>query len=199
MHKTCKIVGRDGKGSGRAWREKVVAKALADYLNGRDREAWCFAYRLCRDVEEARELVQEACYRVLRSGGSYRAGTPVKSWLFTILRNAFRDSRRRKGWRDKLSLDCKVEGEDCFLYETLADEGETVAQRLEREETAALVRVALARLGRMDRQVLRLCDLRRLPYAVVARKLGIPGGTVRSRLVRAREKLRQAAVRLDLH
>lgn len=199
MHKTCKIVGRDGKGNGRAWREKVVAKALADYLNGTDREAWFFAYRLCRDVEEAGELVQEACYRVLRSCGSYRVDRPVKSLLFTILRNAFMDSRRRKGRRDGLSLDCEVEGEGCFLYETLAEPGETVMRRLEREETAALVRVALARLGRMDREVLRLCDLQRLPYAAVARKVGIPEGTVRSRLLRARAKLRQAAVRLDLH
>lgn len=198
MHKTCKIVGRDGKGNGRAWRGKKLAAALSDYLNGRDREAWCFAYGLCRDAEEAGELLQEACYRVLRARHSYRAGTPVKSWLFTILRNAYMDSRRRKRRWDCLSLDLGLECESGFLYETLAEPGVAMTRNLERAETSALLRRAVNRLGRKDRQVLRLCDLQRLPYAVVARSLRIPEGTVRTRLIRARAKLRKAAVRMNL-
>ncbi|MDX2152096.1 MAG: sigma-70 family RNA polymerase sigma factor [Bryobacteraceae bacterium] len=198
MHKTCKIVGRDGKGNGRAWREKALAEALADYLNGRNREAWSFAYGLCRDAEEAGELLQEACYRALKARRRYRGGTRVKSWLFTIMRNAYMDSRRRRRRWDCLSLDFEVESDGPFLYDTLAEPGGLVAQQMERAESAALMRSAVNRLGCNDRQVLRLCDLKRLPYVVVARKLRVPEGTVRTRLIRARAKLRKVAVRLDL-
>lgn len=198
MKKTCKIVGRDGKVNGRAGMASAVTKALKAYLDGSNKAAWNFAYGLCKDAIEAEELVQEACYRALKGSKNYKGSTPVKSWMFTIIHFAFVDSRRRKSRRDKLSLDWAVDGGKRFLHETLAEAGETVMRRLERAETVARTRRALARLGRKDREVLRLCDMRGLPYAAVARRLGVPEGTMKSRLVRARAKLRTMAVRLDL-
>lgn len=197
MKKTCKIVGRDGKGNGRAMRANRVSEALKDYLEGNDSPVWSFALGLCRDADEAGELVQEACYRALKASASYKAETPVKSWLFSILRNAFLDSRRRMERRKGVSLDHRDAEED-GLFAVLASGEESVLSRLVREEHASLARRVVSRLGRGERAVLTLCVERGLTNDAAAKRLGIPPGTVRSRLSRARIKLRKVALTLDL-
>jgi RNA polymerase sigma-70 factor (ECF subfamily) len=199
MKKTCKIVVRDGKGNGRAGKVDAMTEALKGYLDGRNPEARYFAFGLCRDADEADELVQEACYRALRARKRHDATRSVKSWLFTILRNAFMDSRRRKERRDGLSLDhCGREGDAASFHDTLAGADEDMLGRLERAEAAAQVRRAMARLRVTEREVLTLCDARGMAYAEAARALGLPLGTVRTRLHRARLKLRKTAVRVGL-
>lgn len=197
MKKTCKIVVRDGKWNGRAGKVDAMTEALKGYLDGRNQEARCFALGLCRDADEAEELVQEACYRALRARKRHDVTKSVKSWLFTILRNAFMDSRRRKERRDGLSLDyC---GRDAFsIHDTLAGADEDMLGRLERAEASAQVRRAMARLRATEREVLTLCDARGMTYAEAARALGLPLGTIRTRLHRARLKLRKTAVRVGL-
>lgn len=190
MKKTCKIVVRDGKGNGRALKLDAVTEALKGYLDGSNPKAWSFALGLCRDADEADELVQEACYRALKARKRHEATKSVQSWLLTILHNAFRDSRKRMERRAGLSLDS---GKNDGLRETLAGADEDMLRRLERAEKAAQVRRALARLRATDRKVLTLCDSRGMTYAEAAQTLGWPKGTVRSRLYRARLKLRKAA------
>lgn len=191
MKKHYEIVGRDGKRNGRAGRLELTA-ALEAYLDGSDTAAWSFALGLCRDADEAQELVQEACYRALKSASGYKAKKPVKSWLFTILRNAFVDSRRRMERRNGVSLDHPMAGLDPTLSGLAATE-EPILESLERAETCAWVRRLLSRLSKKDRAILRLCVGERMTYDAVAKSLGIPSGTLRSRLCRARVKLRRAA------
>ena len=190
MKKTCKIVVRDGKGKGRAMKSDAVTEALKGYLDGSNQKARCFALGLCRDADEADELVQEACYRALRARKQHDAVKSVHSWLLSILHNAFRDSRKRMERRVGLSLDCRA-GE--ALREALPGADEDLFMRLERAETAALVRRALSGLRATERKVLTLCAAGGMTYAEAARKLGWPNGTVRSRLYRARLKLIKTA------
>lgn len=199
MKKTCKIVVRDGKGNGRAVKSDAVTEALKCYLDGRNPEARSFALGLCRDAEEADELVQEACYRALKARKKHDATKAVRSWLFTILRHVFMDSRRRKERRHGLSLDycCGVD-DSAPLHETLPGADEDMLERLERAEAAAQVRRAVARLHRKEREVLTLCDARGMAYTEAAETLGVPLNTVRSRLHRARVKLRKTAGRVGL-
>ena len=198
MKKNCESVVRDGKGNGRAGNADAVTEALKDYLDGRNPKARSFALGLCRDADEADELVQEACYRALRARKRHDATKPVQSWLFTILRNAFMDSRKRKERRNGVSLDYCRRGDDSPFHETLAGADEDMLGHLERIETAAQVRRALTRLLAKDREVLTLCDARGMTYAEAARLLGLGEGTVRSRLHRARLKLRKSAGRVGL-
>ncbi|MBI5247528.1 MAG: RNA polymerase sigma factor [Elusimicrobia bacterium] len=199
MKKNCKIVVRDGKGNGRALKSDAVTDALKCYLDGRNPEARYFALGLCRDSDEADELVQEACYRALKARKRHDATKAVKSWLFTILRNVFMDSRRRKERRDGVSLDyCCGADDSAPLHETLPGIDEDMLGRLERAETSAQVRRAMARLRATEREVLTLCDARGMAYGEAARTLGVPENTLRSRLHRARLKLRKTAGRVGL-
>lgn len=195
MKKTCKIVVRDGKGNGRALKMDAVTEALKGYLDGSNPRARSFALGLCRDADEADELVQEACYRALRARKRHDAVKSVHSWLLTILHNAFIDSRKRMERRAGLSLDCRGNAE---LQDTLAGADEDMLRRLERAETTAQVRRAMARLRAADRKVLTLCDARGMTYREAAWTLGLPEGTVRSRIHRARLKLRKTASWLAL-
>ena len=200
MKKNCKIVVRGGKGNGLAGNVDAVTEVLKGYLDGRNPEARNFALGLCRDADEADELVQEACYRALKARTKHDATKSVKSWLFTILRNAFMDSRRRMERRKGLSLDYRGEagGDEYFLHETLATDEEALLDRLAREETSKRVRQVLARLPRKEREAIKLCLGRGLRYDAVARNLRLPLGTVRSRVFRGRAKLRRLAVVFDL-
>lgn len=198
MKKTCKTFVSDGKGNGRASKVDVVGEALKDYLEGKNQEAWNFALSLCRDAEEADELLQEACYRVLKARKRFDRTRPVRSWLFTVLRNAFIDSRRQKARRPGSSLELSPVGKGPFLHESLTAQEQTAQERLEREETAAQVCQALKRLEPVEQTVLALCDADGWLYTDAARVLGIPRGTVSSRIVRARRKLRAHAVQLGL-
>ena len=194
MKKNCEIVVRGGKGKGRALKSDAVTKALKGYLENRDSKARSFALGLCRDSDEADELVQEACYRALKARKRHDATKSVQGWLFAILRNAFMDSRKRMERRNGLSLDWSgPEDAEVPLREMLAGADEGMLERLERAETAAKVRRAIARLSVGDRRVLTLCDIRALPCAEAARRLGLAEGSLRSRLHRARLKLRKTA------
>ncbi len=199
MKKNCESVVRDGKENGRAVKVNDVVEALKCYLDGRNPKARSFALGLCRDADEADELVQEACYRALKARKKHDATKPVQSWLLTILRNAFMDSRRRMARRNGISLDyCGREDDAAPFHETLVGADEDMLVRLERAETAAQVRRTMARLLATDRKVLTLCDSRGMTYREAARTLGLPKGTVRSRLHRARLKLRKTAGRVGL-
>lgn len=98
-----------------------------------------------------------------------------------------------------MSLDyCCGADDSTPLHETLPGMDEDMLGRLERAETAAQVRRAMARLSATEREVLTLCDARGMAYMEAARTLGLPGNTLRSRLHRARLKLKKTASRVGL-
>lgn len=196
MKKTCETFGSDGKGNSRASNADLLNEVLKGCLEGKKSRVWHCAFRLCRDAEEAQELVQEACYRALKAGKRYEAPELAEAWLLVTIRNAFMDSRRRTEWRKGRSLDCISEGGEMPLHETLAKPGEEIIGELLRQEKASAVRAAMRRLRKNQRRVVALCDMEGMSYERAAKALGIPAGTLRSRLCRARRTLvRDAEIR----
>src|SRR5712692_2886239 len=130
------------------------------------------ALRLTRDPDSAQDLVQEAYLRALRYQHSYQAGTNMKAWLFAIMRNLFWD--RFKGSRkEDVSLD---------------DVGEFVLDELAASEVVA----AVEKLPPLHREVVLLVDVEGFSYKDAAQTLGVPIGTVMSRLHRARQQLQKS-------
>lgn len=139
-------------------------------------------YRLARvwlnDRCAAEDLAQETLLRAWAQRGRLRKEESLEAWLFTIMANAFRDHlRRRRDWVE-IGDDDLVSG---GTPETEAEQAGVVRQ----------VRSAVARLGEAQRQVLTLVDLEDCSYARTAEILGVPVGTVMSRLARARDALRR--------
>jgi RNA polymerase sigma-70 factor (ECF subfamily) len=146
------------------------------------------ALRLTRDPDQAQDLVQEAYLRALRYQHSYQPGTNMKAWLFAIMRNLFWD--RFKGTRkDNVSLD---DTGDFVLYEKLKDEGAKPESDVLDKMAATEVVAAVEKLPPLHREVVLLVDVEGFSYKDAADTLGVPIGTVMSRLHRARQQLQKS-------
>lgn len=135
-----------------------------------------FAISLARNAEEADDLVQAACERALRGRSSWQEGTNFDAWMFRIVRNLWIDQIRARATRGKIDpVDAVTElpGED----------GRDV---MESRLTLGAVQSVLSGLSAEFRDVLTLVCMDGLSYRETAERLGIPIGTVMSRLSRAR-------------
>jgi RNA polymerase sigma-70 factor, ECF subfamily len=140
-----------------------------------------FARFLLRAPDLADDLVQDTLTRAVAAAASFQPGTNIRAWLFTILKNATRNHARRQR-RNPVDV---VDTLDLTVAST------TIASPLERLEFAELV-AAIDRLPDDFRQVVLLCGVEGFPYEEAAQILGVPTGTIRSRLSRARSLLRCA-------
>src|SRR6202162_5490900 len=146
------------------------------------------ALRLTRDPDQAQDLVQEAYLRALRYQHSYQPGTNMKAWLFAIMRNLFWD--RFKGSRkEDVSLDDVGE---FVLYDKLRDEGAKPEADVLDKLAASEVVAAVEKLPPLHREVVLLLDVEGFSYKAAAQTLGVPIGTVMSRLHRARQQLQRS-------
>jgi RNA polymerase sigma-70 factor, ECF subfamily len=135
------------------------------------------AYRYASNPSEAEDIAQDALLRAWRRRSTLRDGARRKEWLATIVRNeAFRQHARLRP--DPV--------ETVETFEGAEDEG--VLATVERADLHA----ALQRLDERDRQLVHLRYDEDLTQEAIARRLGIPEGTVKVRLHRVRDKLRQA-------
>lgn len=136
-----------------------------------------FAWSLTRHSQDADDLVQDCLERALTRGGSYRADAPPRAWLFAILYNLFVSGRRRARHRAHEQLD------------DIPDLGQEGGQ--ERHIAFLQVLVALGQLPDDQRAVVVLVGVEDFTYEEAAAALGLPIGTVMSRLSRGRDRLRQ--------
>jgi RNA polymerase sigma-70 factor (ECF subfamily) len=140
------------------------------------------AYAWCGDRNLAEDIVQEALARALATTSPLKEARALEGWLMVILNNCWRDCLRRK-------LSVAMEDIDDWA-ETLESAEPSPEQNLAGRQTALTVRNAIARLPLGQRQVLTLVDMEDRSYAEVAEILGVPAGTVMSRLARARAALK---------
>ena len=153
--------------------------------------AYSFAYSLCGNEPDARELVQDAFVKIFDKADRYDPAQSLESWFMTILKNLFLDGTRRWERKNGVSLDAPVGAEGLTVADSIPDARETaLLDRLERAEEGAQVRRALAALTPDLRAVLTMVDVECIGYDRAAEALGWPVGTVRSRLSRARAGLR---------
>jgi len=153
------------------------------------RRVFGLAYRFTGRVDQAEDLTQEVFVKVYQTLGRYReADGPFGGWLMAVARNHAIDQYRR-GKQERLRR-----ADDPALLETMPSRDEHPIAGLEREERVLLVHSGLRALPPDLRLPLILCDLQGLPYEEIASELGIPLGTVKSRINRARLELAKRLV-----
>ncbi|MFN0193228.1 MAG: RNA polymerase sigma factor [Aestuariivirga sp.] len=138
-----------------------------------------FAISLCGSREVADDLVQTACEKALASASSWTPGTRFDAWMFRILRNAWIDRLRRT----------RTEG----IVEDIDDHAELASTMMGADaETNLFLKSVWRLIGELpaeQREVVLLVCVEELSYGEAAETLGVPMGTVMSRLARAREKI----------
>jgi RNA polymerase sigma-70 factor (ECF subfamily) len=157
-----------------SWEE--VAQRHGDFV-------YTVAYRLTGNHHDAQDLVQEVLLRVQRGLASYRPGS-IEAWLGRITTNAFLDDVRRRKRRPAIAVP--------ELPESIQTGAPGADDALDREVLPAHVHDALRHLPDDYRVAVVLCDVVGLPYDEIAVELGVPVGTVRSRIHRGRALLRRS-------
>lgn len=149
-----------------------------------------FARSLTKDVADADDVVQETYLRAFRARHTFIAGSDGRRWLFTIARNLFLRGRERDA--RVVTLDDEPELDAVATVQAQASARSIgVDPRLDHPDLAPAIAQAIADLPEPFRLVVALVDVEGLDYAEAAAQLGIPVGTVRSRLFRARRTLQE--------
>jgi RNA polymerase sigma-70 factor (ECF subfamily) len=143
-----------------------------------------FARWLTHDHHEAEDLVQETYARALKGFSSFQPDTNFRAWMYRILRNSFLTSR--SGLKMAPHLSVEEEGGEMLL----PPERETPESILLNAGTQQQIQAALERLPIVYREVVLLCDVEEMKYQEIAELVGVPIGTVMSRIARARKLLR---------
>jgi len=153
-----------------------------EFLDG----LYSYALVLTRNHAEAEDLVQETYVRAMQAMGRLRAGSNIKGWLFTILKNIFLNQLRKRRNGPQMT---EIEVWDDVansVVEPSKDPHDLYVSKMEAEQ----VRAAIRELPVEFREIILLREYEDLSYQEIANVLGCPVGTVMSRLGRARTKLR---------
>ena len=143
--------------------------------------------RMLGAPEPAEDATQEAFIAAYRSLNRFRGGS-FRSWLFRIAANACHDEHRRRRARPSVSLDAP-RGEDRQPLD-VPNPGPTLDEHIEQLELGGALQMALAGLPKDQRLAIVLCDVHGLDYSEIAAAMNVSLGTVKSRISRARSRLR---------
>ena len=157
-------------------------KALGKLVERHKKSAFRIALGLVGNKDDAFDISQEAFLRVYRSANTYDESQPFAPWFYTIIANLSRTWLRRRSRRENKMVD--VDDVSWLLVDERTPE-----QAVIKKETVAILRRALKELPFDDREIITLQHFRGMSYDEIAQLLGIPKGTVMSRLYYARKKL----------
>ena len=149
-----------------------------------------FAYHLTFDDDDAEDLVQETYMKAYRFIDKYNEGTNAKAWLFKILKNAYINQ-----YRKKVKRPTKVDFEEIISYHDSEDKSKTSYLDLREEIFENImgdeITTEINNLPIDFRTVVLLCDVEGFTYEEISKIIDVPIGTVRSRLFRARNILKE--------
>jgi RNA polymerase sigma-70 factor (ECF subfamily) len=141
-----------------------------------------FAHWLTQDRASAEDLVQETYMKALRGFSSFQQGTNFRAWMYRIMRNTFLTTQAG------LKVSASLDSDDEAVEPTVPATPESVLlARMEQK----MIQDTLEKLPVKFREIILLCDLEEMSYQEIGETLGIPMGTVMSRLSRARKAMRE--------
>jgi RNA polymerase sigma-70 factor (ECF subfamily) len=167
-------------------KQNIFNNEFMPYINA----MYNFAYRLTLDSDDAKDLLQDTYLKAYRFIDSFQQGTNAKAWLFRILKNSFINDYRKKSKEPS-----KVDYQEVESYYNSEEVDRQITPDLRVEALKDMIGDEISNaLNALDvdfRTVIILCDLEGFKYEEMAKILDIPIGTVRSRLHRARNLLKE--------
>jgi len=177
-----------------SWAQEGEETAFRELVRRYQRPVFSLIYRMVRDRETAEDLAQETFLKVLNAIESYRPEHKFSSWIFKIANNAAIDHLRRRE-PDLLSLEGAPDAVSLERQEATAlqvrEQGESPLDELEARELGSHIERAIARLRPEYRACILLRHVEGRAYEEIATILGLPLGTVKTYIHRARGELRE--------
>jgi len=177
-----------------AYREKGDADRFSELVHRYERELYSYLRRYLGDAEMAEDAFQATFLQVHLKCEQYEAGRAVRPWLYTIATNQAIDAQRRSRRHRMVSLDRSgpKEGEDVGkLLDLLTSKEPTPTVQLSAAERSGWLHQTVDQLPPALRDVIHLVYFQELKYREAAEALGIPVGTVKSRMHAAVAKLQE--------
>ena len=167
-------------------------QSLTDVVNRYSPRFYRIAANRLRNVADAEDAVQDALLSALRHVQQFRGQAKMSTWLTTIVINSARMKLRKRLASVQLALDEMDGGQDLMLENIVPDTRPGPEEAYRKREIAETLAHAISLLSPTLRTTFHLRDVRGLSIRETAHLLGVPTGTVKARLARARRRLREA-------
>lgn len=155
-------------------------------MEAHERRMYAVALRMCGNREDAQDCLQEAMLRIYRSISGFKGQSSFATWVYRITMNTCLDELRRKKNKQNTSLDSLLD-----TGWSPQDESASPEKHAVQSETRRLLHEAIRDLPEDMRSAIVLRDIQGLSYEEIAQALDINVGTIKSRISRGREKLRE--------
>ncbi len=167
-------------------------RAYEELLDRFQQPAYALALRLLNDQSEASDVVQEVFLKVFRSIGNFRGQSSLKTWIYRITVNEAHNARRWFFRHRRQEVDLDTDPEDTRDWkENIADGGRSPFDVAFSGEQHVMIERALERINPIFREAVVLRDITDLSYEEIAEILSVSLGTVKSRILRGRDALRE--------
>jgi RNA polymerase sigma-70 factor, ECF subfamily len=160
-------------------------------INAYDKRAYNIAYRVMGNEENAKDMAQEALLRVFRSIKDFKGQSSFSTWLYRVVTNVCLDELRRRKNEKYVSMDSTIQTDSGELHMELCSDKETPESVYERVEQRELITKAINELNEDYKSVIVLRDIQGFSYEEISNMLDCSLGTVKSRINRARNMLRE--------
>ena len=165
--------------------------AFDELVRKYEKRVYNLAYRLSGSYDDANDISVDAFVRVFQAIRMFRGDANFSTWLFRIVTNVYLDRRKRMRNKQHLSLEEAIEVDESTVTRQVEDPGPTPGTVVELKERARLIQDAIVSLPTDQRTMIVLYHTEGFSYEEIATVLELPIGTVKSRLNRARLKLRE--------
>lgn len=184
MHEEAQLVKRAKKGDAEAFEELVIAH---------QKKVFNMALRMTGNYEDALDIVQEAFLKAFRNIKQFEGKALFSTWLYAITVNTVRSwlsKERGRTHREGISLDKEWEGKSGGARIQVPSKEPAVEEAFEKKDIQVRVQNAINSLDLEFREVIVLADIQGFSYREIGDMLSLPMGTVKSRVFRGREKLK---------
>jgi len=148
-----------------------------------------------RNKENAQDISQECLLRAYKMLRSYRTDSAFSTWIYRICQNLIIDHHRKEKKTQTISLTAPETGDAEFTGREIEDPGGDPSEQVIRSEKIKKIREIINSLPGDLREIIVMRDLEDLSYADISEMLGVEIGTVKSRISRAREKLKEYIIK----
>lgn len=162
------------------------ASAFNRLMEAHEKRMYAVALRMCANREDAQDCLQEAMLRIYRSIGSFKGQSSFSTWAYRITMNTCLDELRRRKNKQNTSLDSLLE-----VGWSPTDGGNAPEDHAIQSETRRALQRAIHELPEDMRSAIILRDIHGLSYDEIAQSLDVNVGTIKSRISRGRDKLRE--------
>ncbi len=166
-------------------------KAFEDLISGYEKKVFNIVYRIVGDYNDAQDVSQEVFIKAFRAIGNFRGKSSFYTWLYRIAVNECMDAMKARKKTTALSINAPVGDEDSGIAREIKDDGESLEEKVERNELRSIIEKALNRMPYEHRIMIVLRDVQGFSYEEIAAMLKCPAGTVKSRINRARRALKE--------